>query len=201
VGITIAAVPGPPVGTPPSVSPPASPSPSGDPGPFSPPPSPPAGDGTLTTWTAAGELSDSFVAGAGAVIEATGYSPGSTLTFVAYSTPTVLGTAVADSTGSARVTVALPAALAVGTHTLVSFGAGTTGDTRSLTRSIEVTAAPGAPRPSLAYTGADTGGLLLTGLLLLAVGGLAVLAPVRRRGRPQEDGEDVARISLSPVTR
>jgi hypothetical protein len=141
--------------------------------------------------------------GAGAVtagqtvdVAGAGYLAGSTVTVVVYSTPTVLGSLVADD-GSFDTSVTLPSVLPTGEHTLVATGVGPDGETWTLTRRITAqgpAAGPAAPAttattvatavPSaggLAYTGAYVGVMAIGGVLTLVVGVALVLLGRRRR--------------------
>ena len=142
--------------------------------------------------------------GAGAVtagqtvdVAGAGYLAGSTVTVVVYSTPTVLGSLVADD-GTFDTSVTLPAGLPAGEHTLVATGVGPDGETWTLTRSItaqgtaagagsgpaapSTDAATGAPSTGgLAYTGAYVGVMAVGGVLTLVVGVVLVLLGRRRR--------------------
>jgi hypothetical protein len=116
-----------------------------------------------------------------------------TVPLVVHSTPTVLGSLVADD-GSFDTSVTLPAGLPAGEHTLVATGVSPDGETWTLTRQVTAqgaTAGPAAPAstvatavPSgggLAYTGAYVGMMAIGGVLTLVVGIALVLLGRRRR--------------------
>ena len=87
-----------------------------------------------------GTLLDDVTAGERIEVSGTGYLPNSTVVLVVYSTPQVLGTAVADGTGAFTTTVQLPAGLPAGSHTLVASGVDPDGNPRDLTSPVTVTA-------------------------------------------------------------
>ena len=101
----------------------------------------------------------------------TGFLPYENVAVVAYSTPVFLGWFQADATGRVIGSVAIPAALEGGTHTLQLTGA-TSGYVASGTFTLL----------ALAASGADTAALWL-GVALLGTGGvlLAARAGGRRR--------------------
>lgn len=125
---------------------------------------------------------------------ATGFQPGETVAFYLHSEPVLLGTAVADADGVARLTVAVPADVPAGAHTVYATG-GTSGRWAALPVELAVpvaapvpaaatpTAAPTAADAALATTGAE-GGVLTTlaWTLLLAGAALVVLARRVRAG-------------------
>lgn len=97
-------------------------------------------------------------------ITGSGYAPGAPITIGMYSTPTALGTAIADSNGTFSARITLPAL--TGTHTLVASGVAGSGASQFL---MAVTAV--SPAASLVVTG--TGGVeqaLWLALLLLVTG-------------------------------
>ena len=109
-----------------------------------------------------------------------GYLPNSTVTLLAYSTPQVLTTTVADGAGNIDVTVTIPAGLAAGSHTLVAAGVDAQGNPRYLT--LPITVAGGTTGSGgLAYTGASVAVPAIGGLAALVVGGGLVVAGRRRR--------------------
>ena len=163
ITVTVAGAPAPPVGSGPTTVA------------FIPPGAPPTGDGALAVTDPRGAATSSAVPGGRTTFTARGYAPGTTVTFVAYSSPVVLGTAVVDASGTAILTTTLPAELAAGMHTVVSYGTAADGTSRVLTATVTVT-----DGQVLANTGADVGLLLPAGVLMIA-GGAVALVGVRRR--------------------
>lgn len=111
------------------------------------------------------------------------FQPGETVVFFLHSEPVLLGTAVADADGVARLTVALPTDVPAGDHHVRATG-GTSG------RSAEIALAIGTATPvanpvaapaatELATTGSSTAALVAAQALLL--GGGALLLVARRR--------------------
>jgi LPXTG-motif cell wall-anchored protein len=116
------------------------------------------------------------------------FQPGTTVTFT-LDGGTVVGTAVAGSTGAATATVTIPAGTSVGAHTITAAGSNITDGTPltvtadlTVVAGVVVTAAPAATG-TLPKTGSSFTTLLLTGagVGLVVVGGLVVLAGRRRR--------------------
>ncbi len=192
IDLTIAPAPTPPVTTPPVTTPPVTTPPvSGPPtGPptstsFTPPATPPAGDGVLKVASATGSLISTARPGAQLTLTGTGFAPGSAVTFVVYSTPQVLGTGTADPSGAAVLAVTLPTDLEPGRHTLVAYGTAAGGGPRALTAGFTLTHASATPA-TLASTGTDIAVPLWTGLTFLTVGGLALIGA---RGRGRRSGQ------------
>jgi len=146
----------------------------------------PAGSGAL----APGDTVD--VAGAG-------YLPGSTVTVVVYSTPTVLDSLATVADGSFDTSVTLPAGLPAGVHTLVATGVDRNGDTWTLTQTITARAVGtgGAPLSGgvagtagpaaggLASTGVDVAVPAIGGLLAVTTGTVLIGLGHRRRAARQ----------------
>jgi YVTN family beta-propeller protein len=116
-----------------------------------------------------------------------GLQPGSTATFTLHSKPYLLGTAIVDSTGTARLTVALPAGF-IGAHTIVVQGIAADGTTLTLRQPITIRSTdtdtdtnPGGT--GLAATGVSDLTALLGSALGLLITGLAVLLLGGRRCR------------------
>jgi YVTN family beta-propeller protein len=115
-----------------------------------------------------------------------GLQPGSTATFTLHSRPYLLGTVVVDSTGTARLTVTLPAGF-TGAHEIVVQVTDANGAALTLSRPITISSAtadtsadPGGTR--LAATGVpDLSALLGTALGLLVTGSAVLLLAGRRR--------------------
>ena len=138
----------------------------------------PASSGTMTSSDTDGALT----AGEQITLSGTGYLPNSTVDLYVYSTPTKVGTAVADEAGNFTATVTLPASLANGTHHLVAAGVDPSGNPRYLV--VEVTVSGGTAvvtaAGGLAYTGFSALPFVGGGLLTL-VAGAGLLVASRRR--------------------
>jgi hypothetical protein len=123
-----------------------------------------------------------LTAGEQITLSGTGYLPNSTVDLYVYSTPTKVGTAVADEAGNFTATVTLPASLANGTHHLVAAGVDPSGNPRYLV--VEVTVSGGTAvvtaAGGLAYTGFSALPFVGGGLLTL-VAGAGLLVASRRR--------------------
>jgi titin len=141
----------------------------------------PAGDAPLATDKGA---VSTVTAGQSVTLVGDGYLPGSTVTLVIYSTPTVLGTVVADANGKFTATVTVPAGLAAGSHSLVASGVDSSGAVRYLRMNVTVSAAGVATASSggLALTGFTAFPFVAGGLLALAAGA-GLLTAARRRAR------------------
>lgn len=109
------------------------------------------------------------------VLTSSGHQPGSTVTFYIESTPTLLGTAVANSQGIATLNATIPAGFS-GTHTIRSVGVDASGNPLNQSQQIVVTSG------GLPATGSDVIGLVAIGAVVLAGG--AALVVVSRRRRP-----------------
>ena len=146
---------------------------------------------TLTALAEKSITSTTTGLAAGGSITATysGFVPFETVQLVVASTPTVIATGTANSTGSVTLTGTLPAGLANGAHTLSLFapvsGLGfkstiTVGATETTTTTPAVTTAPVSVAPNtLPATGSDSDQLpFAIGLLAL---GLALIGIKRRR--------------------
>lgn len=137
----------------------------------------PVASGSLTGVPATLEAGATFTA------TAAGFAPYAPVTFGIYSTPVTLGTAVANSAGTAVAQLQVPAGF-TGSHTIVAAGMGPSGTPRYLEIAVSVTA---AVDPSLASTGVDRGyvGWLGAGALALILAGVFVTRAALRseRGR------------------
>lgn len=114
-------------------------------------------------------------AGAEVTLVARGFVPGERVTFVLHSDPVVLGTAIADADGVATLTVALPAGVPAGAHTVVATGADSG-------RAADVGVTLTGPSDGLAVTGTDPAALgALVAALLVTGGALVAGARLQRR--------------------
>ena len=112
-------------------------------------------------------------AGDEVTLSASGFVPGESVDVVLRSTPLVLATVVADSSGNVTVTVTLPTSLAAGNHTLTL-----TGSTDAPAFAFTV-AAPTPPNPGTNDPGADNSGTDAgSGSGALADTGAHVVAPI-----------------------
>jgi hypothetical protein len=103
-----------------------------------------------------------------------GFRPGSQVDFWLHSTPTLLGSSIANASGTATLVVGLPLGF-VGAHSAQSVGINTAGDVRNLSQPLTISAA------ELAATGAEAMPILIIGTFALGMGVVLVLAGVRRR--------------------
>jgi len=90
-------------------------------------------------------------------VSGNGYAPFTGITVGIYPGPTVLGTAITDSTGAFSLQVSV-AGQGVGAKTLVAAGMRSTGTVRYRNLAVTVTAPAGASRASLAATPAPANG-------------------------------------------
>ena len=114
-------------------------------------------------------------------IVAKGFDAGAEVTFTVDKT-TVIGTAVANSGGVAHIQWDVPADFAEGPHTIAASGAGCT-DPAQVSAEITVVSAVSETNDTsgtLPQTGGDYTLLLRLGILLVAAGGLVVLATRKR---------------------
>lgn len=133
---------------------------------------PPTSNGDLTPAT--GTATSGVQPGSTMTLSGSGYAPGSTVTVLIYSSPQVLTTVVADSSGKFTVTVTVPAGLEAGNHTLVASGLDPSGVVRYVTLPVTVAG-------SLAYTGFDVALPLTGGLIALGVGAALMVVSRRRK--------------------
>ena len=120
-------------------------------------------------------------------VVADGFAPGATVSFGIYSTPVLLGTAVADAGGTARTALTIPVGF-TGHHTIVAIGIAPDGSVRSLTAAVTLAgptaamdAAATAKTPQIASTGVPYNAPVVSLLGILAL--LAGLLLVRRSRR------------------
>lgn len=95
-----------------------------------------------------------------------GFMPGSTVRFYIASTPSLLGTAIADADGVATLTVKLSGSLA-GSHTISAVGTGASGEPLVETIEIRIASQMAATGDPILRNGAIGGALLLGGALLI----------------------------------
>lgn len=166
-------------------------------GPLPLPDTPPTTGGTLIG------VPSPVPAGTDIVVSGHGFAPGAPVTIGMYTTPTPLGTTLADNSGAFRATVTVPAD-ARGVHTFTALGIAPDGTTLTLLADALVTGPtptpppPGtppppsadaplsstaAPRTALAATGAGLANATALAVFLLVGGGAGLLAQGRRRHR------------------
>jgi hypothetical protein len=123
---------------------------------------------------------------------ATGYAAGETVIFTLGGAQVASGTAGAD--GTVTVTFAIPNGTALGPHSVTATGEGGDGDTLVLSTTITVVAAgtqvatPGSTSGGgLPATGSNSIGWSQAALMLIAVGGLLVLASSKQRRSHREE--------------
>jgi hypothetical protein len=125
------------------------------------------------------------VPGQDVVISFSGSPAGSTWTFTFFSQPVVLGTATADAGGAVTFSATIPENATPGTHTIT--GVNETGLSVSVSLTVTADAAQAAATDGdLALTGRNTVPLSRLGAILVAAGGVAVLAARRRRETKRE---------------
>lgn len=121
-------------------------------------------------------------------VTATGFEPGSPVTFTLFSAPIDLGTVNADASGVASASYALPSNFPLGAHTVQAAGTAPDGSPLTLSTTINVVPAgstgtsPGRSG-SLPRTGSDSTNLLRGAALLIAAGGAVVLVTRKRSAR------------------
>jgi LPXTG-motif cell wall-anchored protein len=112
-------------------------------------------------------------------ITARGFQVGSTVTDDLFSAPVRLGTAVADTNGTAVLTATIPASTPLGAHHIEASGTGVNGQPRTVSASITVTR--GTTGATVPKTGANsTKPMAEIGVAALAIGGMLVLVARRR---------------------
>jgi hexosaminidase len=127
--------------------------------------------------------------GATIVLTAHGFRPGTQVDFWLHSTPLLLGSAIANSSGIAVLNATLPSNLS-GVHVAQALGVSPSGINRNLTQQLTIRLAS-----SLASTGSTittplalASSLIIVGLALFAGGGWSssgAIAMIRRRRRIQ----------------
>ncbi|MEX0768825.1 MAG: hypothetical protein WD029_10175, partial [Microthrixaceae bacterium] len=123
-------------------------------------------------------------AGGRVILTVTGFGPSTTVAFSVESTPQALGSAVANSSGTATLSTTLPSNLSAGAHTIRAIGTGPQGEPLNVTSSITVVAAGTAltvtaTPTGLAATGSSSAGLLRIGVVVAVLGALLLLAGKR----------------------
>jgi hypothetical protein len=143
-----------------------------------------SGSGTAQVTIGGGSVgADTTAAGSTMHITASGFTPGETVEIWLHSTPVLLATVTASSTGTIDLTVTIPAGMTPGAHTLVVDGL-TSGVTVSTPLTVTAAASsaidPGATGTAatsasdLAYTGASVQ-IPFAIALLLSLAGVALM--------------------------
>jgi hypothetical protein len=101
--------------------------------------------------------------------------PNSTVTFAQLSTRVVVGSAVADAQGTARLEMSFPATATLGDHQVEAVGTDFDGDPFTLRDPIKVVA------DSVPRTGSDVGPQVAAGVAAVLVGAALVVVSRRRR--------------------
>lgn len=110
-------------------------------------------------------------------VSASGFEPGTSVSVLVYSSPTLLGTTTVDQTGAFHLPVTLPGGMA-GNHTFIAMGqAAGSSTTRVLSLPITVAGTGSA----LAVTGVAAWLIVAVGIAALIAGGGLTLAGRRRR--------------------
>jgi LPXTG-motif cell wall-anchored protein len=109
----------------------------------------------------------------------TGARPGSTVEFAQLSTRVVVGTAVADANGVAKLQMAFPNSAELGNHQVEARGIDKDGDAFDLFAPIKVVAAKASG--AFPRTGTDSGPMALAGLGAVALGAVLVAMARRRK--------------------
>lgn len=121
------------------------------------------------------QVSKSSVAPGGSLtVSGSGYDPSSNVALELNSAPRSLGSATTNSSGSFSKVVTIPSDTPAGQHTIRATG--TSNGAPYELRTIITVSGSGLPR-----TGTYIAGLVVLGLVLLAVGGMAVVGSRRRR--------------------
>lgn len=108
---------------------------------------------------------------------ATGFAPGSEVTFTFESDPVVLGTAIAGDDTTASIQSTWPANAADGTHTVTASGTDGTG---AFSVSSSTVCGVSTSTGALPRTGSDSAPLFQIAIALVAAGGILVLAARKR---------------------
>ncbi len=138
------------------------------------------GTGALTVTPTTLTAGQAFTASGG------GYAPISPVTVTFTSDPVVLASITTDATGSFTATLNVPANAALGPHTISASGKAPDNSARILTAAVTVVAIGGAANKPLVRTGPSSiGPLIMWGVLLIAVGFVAVVAVRRSQFRRQ----------------
>ena len=103
-------------------------------------------DTNLPLGTGDGAISTA-APGQAIVLKGDGYAPYSEVVLTIYSSPQVLGIAIADGGGAFEKSITVPDGLPTGTHSLVAAGVGTHGRPRALRLDVTVASTTGGTLP------------------------------------------------------
>ncbi len=134
-------------------------------------PYPPANQGSAGTAPVGGTFS----------VSSDGWAPGSQVEVTLLSTPVVLGTLTADSTGHVEGTFPVPAGTTPGAHTVQVDGHDPSGAPRTVTFALTVTPSSAGTAPALAFTGGSSRWPAVLGFAAVSVGALLIFASRKRR--------------------
>jgi hypothetical protein len=136
--------------------------------------------GALTVTPTTLTPSQSFTA------SGSGYAASSPVTVTFTSDPVVLASITTNATGSFTATLNVPANATLGTHTISASGKAPDNSARILTATVTVVAGGGSGAKPLVRTGpSNVGPMIMWGILLIAVGFVAVVAVRRSQFRRQ----------------
>jgi hypothetical protein len=134
--------------------------------------SPPGGGGLTASDTTPAP-------GQAITLTAAGFQVGSTVTFDLFSAPVRLGTAVANTGGTATLTATIPASTPAGSHHIEASGTGANGQPRTISVAITVTGSGSGG--TVPVTGSNSSKPMAEmGVGAVALGGLLVLVARRR---------------------
>jgi hypothetical protein len=144
----------------------------------------PATSGSLTLGSSG---SATFAPGQTLTLSGKGFAGNARVTVAMYSSPRVLASTVADSSGNVAATVTLPTDL-LGRHTLIALGNGPSLAGRSLESVVDIetgaTISPQTPTAipqALAFTGFNVAAWILGGIGMLIAGFALIRTAVFRR--------------------
>ncbi len=152
----------------------------------------PAASAALTLGTSG---STTLAPGQTLTLSGTGFAGNADVIFGVYSSPRVLGSAVADSSGNVATTVTVPMDL-LGSHEIVALGDGPNLEGRSLESPVDIeTIASTTAAAALAHTGFDAAAWILGAVGMIITGFALIRTTVfRRRLFPATTGNPSPRL-------
>ena len=129
-----------------------------------------SGDGGITVTPSTPAAGDSVT------IDSSGWKASSDVTITLHSSPVVLGTVKADSSGAVHATETIPSGTTAGAHTIELTGTDSSGAPRDVSTPITVTSGGGG---SLPRTGAAIAGMVGVAVVLFVAG--TALSRARKR--------------------